>query len=335
VKKILSQLLPFLIGLVLVLLGGVLGWVSYSDWSTLRLSAEELFQRKQQSSLALPGGMEKLNREISLLQKSRAQLAKELQDLIQPGYEAWGAGQPWVSGPGQWKDRLIEVNDQIRKESGMPGQSYKVVLPKEFYLGFEDYRQKSPSPSEVSDLARQLSISQRLANHLLASRREVSEPFPTPCVIQGWKVPGVSQPDSADAPGAEARIAKALTALQKTQSFLRETYEIKLECSPEILPDLLHRLTRDPWFFLPTQLVVENEQASFPKRAEFEKIFGKSTPGVGEESADGAASSGKPPLLLVLAGKEKLRVSLTIDFAGWPPPPSTGSPPPGPSKEGS
>jgi len=178
VKKNLSQLLPVLIGLGLVLLGGVLGWISYSDWSALRLSAEELFQRKQGSVLALPGGMEKLNREISLLQNSRSQLAKELQDLTQPGYEAWAVGQPWASDPGQWKDRLIEANDQIRKESGMPGQSGKVVLPQEFYLGFEDYRQKSPSPNEVSDLARQLSVSQRLANHLLASRREAAEPFP-------------------------------------------------------------------------------------------------------------------------------------------------------------
>jgi len=335
VKKNFSQLLPVLIGLGLVLLGGGLGWVSYSNWSTLRLSADELFQRKQGSALVQPGGVEKLNREISLLQNSRSQLAKELQDLTQPGSEAWGVGQPWASDPGQWKDRLIEANDQIRKESGNPGQSGKVVLPQEFYLGFGDYRQKSPAPNEVADLARQLSVSQRLANHLLASRREVSEPFPTPCLIQGWKVPGVNRPASVDAPGAEAGIVKDLTQSQKTQAFLRESYEIKLECSPEILADLLHRLTRDPWFLLPTQLVVENEQASFPKRAEFEKIFGKSAPGVPVENPEGSASSGAPPLLLVLAGKEKLRVSLTIDFAGWPPPPPSGSPPPGPSKEGS
>lgn len=335
VKKNLSQLMPVLVGLGLVLLGGVLGWLTYSDWSALRLSAEELFQRKQGSVLALPGGIEKLNREISALQNSRTQLAKELQDLTQSGSEAWGAGQPWASDPGQWKDRLIEANDQIRKEIGTSGQSGKVVLPPEFYLGFEDYRQKSPSPNEVSDLARQLSVSQRLANHLLASRREVSEPFPTPCVVQGWKVPGVSRSDSGDTRGAEARIAKDLAELQKSQTFLRETYEIKLECSPEILTDLLHRLTRDPWFLLPTQLVVENEQASFPKRAEFEKIFGKPAPGTGAVNPEDPASPSRPPLLLVLSGKEKLRVSLTIDFAGWPPPPPSGSPAAGDGKEGS
>ena len=324
VKKNLSQLMPVLVGLGLVLLGGVLGWVTYTDWSALRLSAEELFQRKQGSVLALPGGMEKLNREISALQNSRAQLAKELQDLTKSGSEAWGAGQPWASDPGQWKDRLIEANDQIRKESGTSGQSGKVVLPPEFYLGFEDYRQKSPSPNEVSDLARQLSVSQRLANHLLASRREVSEPFPTPCVVQGWKVPGVSRSDSGET-----------SESQKSPTFLRETYEIKLECSPEILTDLLHRLTRDSWFLLPTQLVVENEQASFPKRAEFQKIFGKPAPETGTVASEDPASVSRPPLLLVLAGKEKLRVSLTIDFAGWPPPPPSGSPAAGNGKEGS
>ena len=145
-KKNLTQFLPVLIGLGLVLLGGVLGWVSYTDWSTLRLSAEELFQRKQGSVLALPGGMEKLNREISLLQKSHADLAKELQDLTQPGYEAWAVGQPWASDPGQWKDRLIEVTTRCERQAARRGRATRLFFPKIFTLDSRIIAKKAPRP---------------------------------------------------------------------------------------------------------------------------------------------------------------------------------------------
>ena len=328
-RKNLAEATPLLIGLGLFLLGAGSVWMTFSGWSGARVAAEELLQRKQSSILALPEGMEKINHDITALQKASRQLKKELQVLTEPGEAAWGLGQPWSVDPGQWKDRLIEANDRIREESGAAGQSGRVILAPEFYLGFEEYRQKSPSPAQVPALARQLAVSQRLMDHLLACRREVAEPFPTPCVLKKWKVPGVAAETSGGTPASPPEKSTATPA-----SFLRETYEINLECSPEILADLLRRLAGDPWILIPTNLVVENEQTSFPKRAEFEKLF-KNPAGVPGANEGQIIPSAKAPLLLVLAGKEKLRVSLTVDFAGWPPATPVAAPLPEPAKEGS
>jgi len=333
-KKNLAGLGPFFLATGIVVLGAVLGWISFMEWDSFRSRAEELLQRKQESVLALPGGVEKINQEISLQKKSREQLAKALETLLQPGTEAWGTGQAWATDPGQWKDRLIEANDRVRQETGFPGKNGRVVLPQEFYLGFENYRQKSPTAEEVPDLARQLSVSQRLLDHLLASRQVVSEPFPTPCVVGTWRVPGIDFGSAADIPSAEKKTTKDSVQLQKPRTHVRETYEITMECSPEILRDFLSRLIRDPWIFIPTQLKIENELASFPKRAEFEKTFSPS-PGAALGGGESVVTPGKSPLLLVLAGKEKLRVFLRVDFAAWPPPAQPENAPPERGKAGS
>ena len=327
-KKNLSAYAPLFGGLALVVLGAGLGWVTFSSWGEARAAAEELLQRKLGSVLVQPGGLEKLNQDITALQKSRAEFEKELEALVEPGEEAWGAGQPWSADPGQWKDRLIEVNDRIRKESGPVGPGGRISLTPDFYLGFEEYRQKSPSADQVPALARQLAVSLRLWDHLLAARKEVAEPFPTPCVLQAWMVPGVPAEATATSPGAPGASPPTPSPASAP---LRETYQMSLECSPEVLLDLMRRVASDPWMLIPMQLRVENEQASFPKRAEFEKFF-VGTAGAAASAEKGAASSDRPPLLLILAGKEKLKVSLSIDFVGWPPPspPATAKP-----KEGS
>ena len=330
-KKNLSAYAPLFGGLALVVLGAGLGWVTFSSWGEARAAAEELLQRKLGSVLVQPGGLEKLNQDIAALQKSRAELEKELQALVEPGEAAWGVGQPWSVDPGQWKDRLIEANDRIRKESGPAGPGGHIRLTPDFYLGFEEYRQKSPSADQVSALARQLAVSLRLWDHLLAARKEVAEPFPTICGIQAWKIPGVSAEVAATGAGVTAA---SPSPPAPGAAPLRETYQIALECSPEVLLDLVRRVASDSWMLIPMQLRIENEQASFPKRAEFEKLFaGTLGPsGATAPTEKGAAPSGKPPLLLILAGKEKLKVSLSIDFVGWPPPspPATAKP-----KEGS
>jgi hypothetical protein len=72
-------------------------------------------------------------------------------------------------------------------------------------------------------------------------------------------------------------------------------------------------------------LSLENDLNEFPKRSEIAKKFAdtnKPTDGaVTENSTDGARGSAnppaRPPLLMVLAGKERMKVVVRIDFVGW------------------
>ena len=72
-------------------------------------------------------------------------------------------------------------------------------------------------------------------------------------------------------------------------------------------------------------LSLENELMEFPKRSEVAKKFAdanKTADGATtENSANGARGTAnppaRPPLLMVLAGKERMKVVVRIDFVGW------------------
>jgi hypothetical protein len=101
-----------------------------------------------------------------------------------------------------------------------------------------------------------------------------------------------------------------------------------MECSPEVFYGFVGRLSQDPWLFVVMDLSLENEQKEFLKRSEVAKKFegekSDSTVETGsptEEARGSANSQPAKPLLLVLAGKERLRVVMKIDFMGWKIPP--------------
>jgi hypothetical protein len=86
----------------------------------------------------------------------------------------------------------------------------------------------------------------------------------------------------------------------------------------------------DPWLFVVVNLNLENDMKEFPKRSEIARKFsdGKNSgagslgsTGNAESGADGAVgtteTSSQPPLLMVLAGKERLKVVVRVDFVGW------------------
>jgi len=105
---------------------------------------------------------------------------------------------------------------------------------------------------------------------------------------------------------------------------VRESYRLQMECSPEVFYGFVGRLSQDPWLFVVMDLSLENEQKEFLKRSEVAKKFEgeKSESAVeGGVPAEGVRESAIPqaakPLLLVLAGKERLRVVMKIDFMGW------------------
>jgi hypothetical protein len=238
--------------------------------------------------------------------------------------QASGEGQPWSQDTNQWKDRLIAANDRLRKRAGKKGDNSRVIVADDFYLGLQEFKQQNPPATQVPALARQLSVSEKIVEILMDAKKSASEGYPTQCLLQTLVGPAI-----ATAEGAKAASEKPKGPAEAS-GILREGYTLQLECSPEVLYGFMQRLAKDPWLFVVVDMDLENDLKDFPKRSEVAKKFvndkkgPESVPSVGEgaeggsEVARGSANAvSRLPLLMVLAGKERLKVVIRVDFVGW------------------
>jgi len=315
--------------LLVAVTAGYFGWSSLGE---VQRQAQELAEKKVKPELAAiltrPGGAGAARKEAGEIAKLDEELAQGEEGLVgswREGYvQASGEGQGWSQDPNQWKDRLIASYDRLKKQSGKKGDNSRVILADDFYLGLQDYKQQNPPAEKVPDLARQLSVSEKLVDLLMESKKLAKEAYPTQCLLQAIVGPGISEPDAAKM-GSD----KSKQGVNST-NFLREGCTLQFECSPEVLYGFVQKVVADPWLFVIVNLNLENDMKEFPKRSEIARRFldgknsGVGSPGSagnGESAVDGAAGSGdassQPPLLMVLAGKERLKVMMRIEIVGW------------------
>jgi hypothetical protein len=306
--------------MVLAVAGGgfllVVVAVAYFGWSSLsevQSQAQSLADRKGKPELAAiltrPGGAGAVRKEAVEIGKVAEEVSQGEEGLVgswREGYEkASGVGQGWSQDPNQWK-------------SGKKGDNSRVILADDFYLGLQEYKQQNPSAEKVPELARQLSVAEKLVELLMDAKKTAKEKYPTQCIIQSIVSPGVSAPDSDKKSGEKAKAGGS------TGTF-REGYTLQFDSSPEVLYGFIQRVAKDPWLFVVMNLSLENDLKEFPKRSEVAKKFAdanKPTDGAAAENpTDGARGSAnppsRPPLLMVLAGKERMKVVVRIDFVGW------------------
>jgi hypothetical protein len=314
------------------ILVAVVGWLGWGSLGETQSQAQGLSERKLKPELAAilsrAGGAGAARKEAGEVAKMAEELGETEEGLVQSwrqGYiEASGDGQGWSQDANQWKDQLIGANDRLRKRSGKKGDNSRVIFADDFYLGLQEFKQQNPPVVQVPALARQLSVSEKLVGLLMEAKKSAQEGYPTLCLLQSMEGPTVPAVD-----GSKPGIEKTKAGVQ-AGGVLRESYTMQLECSPEVLYGFIQRLARDPWLFIVSDLNLENDLKEFPKRSEVAKKFadaGKPAEGAGVAAEGaGAATEGvrgganppsRPPLLMVLAGKERLKVLLRVDFVGW------------------
>ena len=312
-------------GVGVLLLGLVLGFLGLGALGETQTQAQALADRKLKPEvaavLARPGGPGAARKEVVELGKIAEDLAKEEDKVVgswrEGLIEASGQGQDWSTDPNKWKDKLIDVDKLLRKEAGKKGDNGKVILADDFYLGLQEYKQKSPTADQIPSLALHLSVAKKLVEILMEAKGAAIEKYPTQCILQGLEGPVVKE--EAKPQGGKPKADGA-----DGGGVVRESYRLQIECSPEVLYRFVGRLSKDPWLLVVMDLSLENEQKEFLKRSEVAKKFeGEKSPSVAEgaSATEGARGSENPqsamPLLLVLAGKERLRVVMKIDFIGW------------------
>ena len=325
------QMIALGVGVGVLLLGLVLGFFGLGALGETQTQAQSLADRKLKPEVAAvlvrPGGAGAARKEAVELGKITEQLGKDEEKVVESWREGWvkasGEGQTWATDPNQWKDRLIAVNDQLRKKAGKKGDNGKVILVDDFYLGLQEYKSKSPAAGQIPSLALHLSVAEKLVEILMETKGKAKEAYPTQCILQGLEGPAVKEEEVA-----KPEASKQKAGMADGGGVVRESYRLQMECSPEVFYGFVGRLSRDPWLFVVMDLNLENEQKEFLKRSEVaKKLEGEKSPSGTEAGAptDGARGSANPqaptPLLLVLAGKERLRVMMKIDFMGWKIPP--------------
>lgn len=300
---------------ILFLSSLVLGWLGLGRLAEKSDLARQLADRKGQSELAellgTPGGLGSAKKEALQLEQLSAELAKKEQEFLGPWREATqvarGQEKEWAKDPNKWKDQLVKWNDEILKRSAKTEKAKSVLLITNFYLGLEEFKQKSPREEQVPELALQLSVSKRLVDLLFKAKETAVEGYPTSCTLlklQGPLSPlGEPVPETKEKGGVKGALK-------------RDRYLMDLACSPEVLFAFMNALTTDAYFFIPIDLTLTNEKEGFPRRSELAGQF--SPPSQGEtpppDSPRGENKAPASPLLKILAGDEKLRISLQIDF---------------------
>lgn len=301
-----NQLIWLGVGVVFLVLAGLLAWMGLSQLSgtqeQVAALAEKMGNPTLASFLADPAGISKVNRETAEIQKLEKELREKdgeaMRGWVLATEEAYGKGKDWSQDPGKWKDRLILVQNELQKNAS----AGRVQMAPEFYLGLDAFRQRSPAPQEVPELALHLSVAKHLVEQLIEARK-VREQYATVCEIRSLSGPGSEEASAPTAPASGGRPGGAAAGPD------RKIFRLEMQCSPEVLDAYVRLLAQDSWFFILKDLSVTNPKKDFPPRSEIEKKFHAA-------EAQGAAPAEKK-LLEILAGDEKLEIQMTLEFVAW------------------
>ena len=320
-----EQIVLYGVSAAALLVAAVFAWMGLGSLMEKNDLAQQLAERRGKSEVAeilgMPGGVEGAKKEIGEVERLHSSLSKEEESLLGPWRQATrdasGDGKEWSKDADKWKDMLVNFNDEIAKKSGKAGDKKKVILSGDFYLGLADFKQLSPSEDKVPALALQLSVSKRLVDLLFSAKEKAREGYPTSCTL--LKLQGPLGQGEEKAGAAEAKPKDKGT---DNSPWHRDRYVVELDCSPEVLYAYISALIKDTLLFVPVSISLENEKTVFPKRSQLAGLFSpaKNEAAASPDTTRESVPLAVPPLLLVLAGKEKLRVNLQIDFVGFNPP---------------
>lgn len=316
-----GQISALIAGASFLVIAAVLGWLGLGDLMEKADMAQQLAERRGKNEisevLGRAGGLGAAKKEITQLDQLAATLEKKEESLLGPWrastLEAAGEGKDWSKDPNRWKDLLVKYNDELRKAAKGAGNR-SVLLGTNFYLGFEDFRQKSPPEDQVHDLALQLSISKRLVDLLYQAKGSTREGYPTPCQLLRLQGPCSQKVETLAS-------EKSKSKEPMKNGLMRDRYSLDLVCSPEVLYSYIQALVTNTYFFIPVNVAISNEKDAFPKRSELAAQFatGKTQGDGTTETLSGTGIKAHQPLLKVLAGDEKLKVNLQVDFVSFKP----------------
>ncbi len=309
---------PFLTGFIVVvaMITAALGYFlnnAYSTYATVSEEYDTQVGKLQQLQNRAPFPNAENNEAFSaLLDEYASDYNKLLTELTEKQI-------PLESiSPQAFQDRLRAVVSEVQAAAESKG----VVLPDDFYLGFDQYQGTLPSDAAAGPLARQMaaikSIVDRLIEFRVASITSIDR-TPLPQERGGTPPPDRNRSGGDRDKKESPEIAAAFP------------FEISFVTEQGRLRQVLNAAVNSEHFFIIRNLMVTNSELNGPSRnSEFEDPSGAAA-----FSQTGSASSETPETtevkgLDVIVGREKLAVSALIELLTFTPPTPTAQATPNP-----
>lgn len=218
-----------------------------------------------------------------------AQYKKELTDLQQQLEKMEIPITPGVS-PQTFQDDLRTAVNRTAEKAEAAG----VALPKDFYLGFSQYKDSPPSNAAAPALARQLKVIDKLVSDLIS--------FKIQSIDYLERKPLPEEGGAAPAPGDQKD--KKVTGIQRFPISLGYTAEQgKFRVA-------FNSLLNNEQFFIVRALSVQNTSPAGPPVAQADPT--------GATGAGGAPGAGANDLNVIL-GRESVQVSLRLEMITFAP----------------
>ncbi len=228
--------------------------------------------------------------------------------------------------PIDFQDKLRRVVDEITQAAAVAN----VALPKDFYMGFEQYRSTPPEAAAAPVLSRELDAVHDLLKILIAHRIDALTAIkraPIPQEPGGHPTFADSAASAAPRPGGKPAPAAPADAVS------RQVVELTFSGSPTSFRESLDDTVTAKRLFLVRALQVKNQKPKSPPR---ETPAPAAAPVVAAPADPNAAAALTPdvnkPAFEYIVGLEKLDVDMRVEIIRVAPPavaaPAAGSVPP-------
>lgn len=279
---------PFLSGLAAVTVAGTGALVF------LLMQASTQYQETADAYNQAVQKLHTLQNRIPFPNAENLKKTKELEDEYRQGLNALSAQlakmetpiNPDVK-PQQFQDDLRSAVNSIAEKAAAAG----VTLPKDFYLGFDQYKDSPPSPQATPALDRQLRVINQIVSNLI-----------------GFKIQSIDSlerlplKEESNAPAAPAGKGDA-----KPASLVRLPFNIVFTAEQPKFRVAFNSLMNSDQFLIVRAMNVQNSSPAGPPVVQAEKS--------GAGAAPGAADNND---LNVILGREMIKVAMRIEIIDFP-----------------
>lgn len=274
-------------------------WLSYVSWDDYGAATQsyaeavgKLNKLSHQNPFPNESNLTALRSSVTRQQAGLDQLTKSLQ--------AFRIAESREIADAKLQDKPLKFQDALRAEvtkiKALATEKGS-ALPPGFYLGFEEYENKPPSPEEVTLLSKQLTVMSWVAENLASKSGLILQDFSRGQIASttGAKVESPKKPAAATAP------AKAKGNPESVGSFW-----VSFRCDQSSFREFLNSLTAAPYFLLTDALQLKNTVTEPPKHD-------AGTPG-GTPPSDPQAAQHLP----IVVGREQVNVTMKLRTMEFP-----------------
>ena len=288
-----NKIAAMLIAAFLLCAGGA-GWLALDAWNgylTVSQAYSEALSKltklSQQNPFPSQANLVKFQANLDREQSEVDNLAKSLQSFRIPPFHDLEKARP-QDRPQLLQDGLRSQVTAIKTAAASKG----ATLPPGFYLGFEEYENRLPSPDDVMILAKQLTVVDWIAGKLTSREGLILSEFTRSLPIMHSKTSeaGKKPTTSADAP--HKNIYDTVGSIS-----------ISLRCDQPSLRDLVNSISSAPYFLVIENLQLQNSVAEPPRR---DTSYQAPQP-----TTDGQVPAQRLPIIV---GREQVNVSMKIRF---------------------